>query len=82
VLGAGAIQGLTTALIFRRDFARAELPPLPGENLPDSGEIPPPPENAEPAPFMRLAVPFGPFLALAAFEWLLFATELRALMTP
>jgi leader peptidase (prepilin peptidase)/N-methyltransferase len=97
VLGAGAIQGLVTALLFRRDFAVAELPALPGE-------APPPPlgpspgaladseapiERAPAGPtaavdetsspsFMRLAVPFGPFLALSALEWLLWGERLRA----
>lgn len=78
VLGAGAIQGLIVAVAFRRDFAVAELPPLPGEAH-ESDEAPTP-EDAEdaPTPFMRLAVPFGPFLALAAVEWLLFGADILA----
>jgi leader peptidase (prepilin peptidase)/N-methyltransferase len=86
VLGAGAIQGLATALLFRRDFAVAELPPLPGEGPEEEPEDEPedePEATAQPEaaarPFMRLAVPFGPFLALAAFEWLLFGDDLLAL---
>jgi leader peptidase (prepilin peptidase)/N-methyltransferase len=75
VLGAGAVQGLLTAVLFRRDFAVAELPPLPDEEAPASGDAAAPGD----APFLRLAVPFGPFLALAAFEWLLWGDDLVAL---
>jgi leader peptidase (prepilin peptidase)/N-methyltransferase len=85
VLGAGAIQGLVVALAFRRDFAVAELPPLPGEADPEGdapgAEAEVAPEEAAPTPFMRLAVPFGPFLALAAAEWLLFGRDILAAVT-
>lgn len=70
VLGLGAVQGLVTALLFRRDFARAALPRLPGE------AAEPVPEGEAPVPFRRLMVPFGPFLALAAVEWLFFRVEI------
>jgi leader peptidase (prepilin peptidase) / N-methyltransferase len=81
VLTAGALQALVAALLFRRDFALAEPPPLPDEPAaePASGE---PPATAEPVPFRRLHVPFGPFLALAAIEWHLFSREISALIGP
>ena len=72
VLFAGAVQGLVAAVLFRRDFALAELPTLPS----DPGPVPVPVPDPEPVPFRRLHVPFGPFLALAAIEWLLFSKEL------
>jgi len=76
VLGAGALQGLLFALVFRRSFAVAELPPDP--LAPPSPDAPPPaPESVA---FRHLAVPFGPFLALAAVEFLFFRYELRALV--
>lgn len=71
VVFAGSLQGLAAALIFRRDFARASLPPLPGEAPTESAAAP-----AEAVSFRRLAVPFGPFLALAAVEWLFFRADL------
>jgi len=78
VLGAAAIQGLLTALVFRRDFAVVDLPALPDEEVAPKKE-PGPETTPEATPFLRLAVPFGPFLALAAFEWLLFGDALTAL---
>lgn len=80
VLTAGALQALVAAALFRRDFARAEPPPLPGEVPPAAPPSPsaPPPEAV---PFRRLHVPFGPFLALAAIEWHLFSRELSALLS-
>jgi hypothetical protein len=70
-------------MLFRRDFALAEPPPLPGDIV---AEAPAPPEDAsasgsaEAIPFRRLHVPFGPFLALSAIEWLLFSRELSGLL--
>jgi len=77
VLFAAAVQGLLAAAIFRREFARTRLPPLPGERPADedSGA-----KSATPdVSFRHLQVPFGPFLALAAIEWLLFSRELSGL---
>lgn len=75
VVFAGAVQGLVAAILFRRTFARATLPPLPGEGATADAAA----ADPEPVPFRRLAVPFGPFLALAAIEWLFFQKELLAL---
>ena len=75
VLGAGAVQGLVAALLFRRDFARVALPRLPGEEGAEAAsQVPSAPDAA--VPFRRLMVPFGPFLAVAALEWLLFRDEI------
>ncbi|MFO0749455.1 MAG: prepilin peptidase [Myxococcota bacterium] len=82
VVFAGALQGLLAALIFRRDFARATLPDLPGDAPGDAPNDAPDAAAAEASddlPFRKLAVPFGPFLALAALEWLFFQKELVAL---
>ena len=77
VFFAGAVQGLVAAALFRRDFALVEPPPLPGEASEEVGPAPAAPPSA--VPFRRLHVPFGPFLALAAIEWLLFSKELTRL---
>lgn len=77
VLFAGAVQGLLAAAIFRRDFALAAPPPLPGDT--SVTESASPAASADEVPFRRLHVPFGPFLALGAIEWLLFSRELGAL---
>jgi len=78
VVSAGALLGLLAALVFRRDFARATLPPLPGETPPATAPEAAG-ETAAPVSFRRLAVPFGPFLALAAIEWLFFRADLAHL---
>lgn len=77
VVFAGSLQGLVAALAFRRDFARATLPALPGEAAAATSEA-----QAEPVSFRRLAVPFGPFLALAAIEWLFFRADLARWWAP
>ncbi|TNF32025.1 MAG: prepilin peptidase [Deltaproteobacteria bacterium] len=82
VLLAGSVQGLLFAAVFRRSFAVSELPPDPLELLAEGAPAPPPepaPSEAEEVPFRRLAVPFGPFLALGAVEFLLFRDEIRDL---
>ena len=76
VLGAGALQGLVFAVAFRRAFAVADLPPDPLDPAP---ALPDHAAPAAPVSFRHLAVPFGPFLALAAVEFLLFRDELRGL---
>jgi len=84
VLLAASVQGLLCALAFRRSFAQAVPPPDPLDPEPLDPE-PPPAASAtsatpEAVPFRRLAVPFGPFLALAAVEYLLFRDELHQLL--
>jgi len=80
VLLAASVQGLLAAVAFRRSFAVAELPPDPMDIPSDAPPEPPPapPAAGEEVPFRRLAVPFGPFLALAAVEFLLFRDEIRS----
>ncbi len=87
VLLAGAVQGLLTAALFRRDFARAEPPPLPDDppapepsSAPAPADSAAPPDEAEVQPFRRLHVPFGPFLALGALEWLFFGDAIAGVL--
>ncbi|MGM0574308.1 MAG: prepilin peptidase [Myxococcota bacterium] len=79
VLFAASIQGILFAVVLGRAFAVEELPPEPGGEAatPESLEAEGP--SAETS-FSQLAVPFGPFLALAAVEFLLFAEEIRHLL--
>ncbi len=84
VLFAGSMQGLLIALVFRRSFAVEELPDLPNEPGADgtmavsggAGDGPDPGGKS----FGQLAIPFGPFLSLAALEYLLFRDEIRHLL--
>ncbi len=80
---AAAVQGLLAAVLFRKTFALETPPPLPPAfAAPDEAEpvtpptAPPTTGPPEPTPFGRLHVPFGPFLVLAALEWLFFSDEL------
>ncbi len=77
VLLASSLQGLALAVLFRRGFAVEELPPLPDEAPPAPAED----QAGEGKSFRHLAVPFGPFLALAAVEYLLFREEVHWLLT-
>lgn len=76
-LGAGALQGLLVSipmLLLGRNPANSDLrevhgdDPLLGEEDPDAG-------------VMGKSVPFGPFLALAALEWVLLRRQIDALFT-
>lgn len=74
VLFMASIQGLLVALITRilgRDIAVDELPPIPGDEQSDGEPL----EGEGPKSWGQQAVPFGPFLALAAIEALLFREE-------
>ena len=72
VLLLSSLQGILLVLLFGRAFAVDELPPEPGE------------EDAEPEPAAegvgQLAIPFGPFLSLAALEILYLRPEIDALL--
>jgi leader peptidase (prepilin peptidase)/N-methyltransferase len=92
VLLAASVQGLVFALLFRRSFAVAALPPDPmaaaeaggeaeaGVEAAASAAVAVTSAAAEPVPFGQLAVPFGPFLSLAALEYLLLRVEIRGLL--
>lgn len=79
VLLLSSVQALLFAALFRRSFLVEELPPDPMEDqleaLPES--TPTPSEGDKGV--MQLALPYGPFLALAAIELFLFRTELMSL---
>ena len=72
VLLLSSLQGILLALVFRRAFAVDQLPPMPGE------------EDAPAEPVAegvgQLAIPFGPFLSLAALEILYLRPEIDALL--
>jgi len=76
VLFMASIQGILVTLIVGRALAVEELPPLPGEE-PQPAEVT---ESEEAKGVGQLAVPFGPFLALAALEALLFREEWSRLL--
>ncbi|MBM4373332.1 MAG: prepilin peptidase [Deltaproteobacteria bacterium] len=65
VFFAGSLQGLLYAAASW--LAGARQPPVPT----DGGA--PPGAGEAPATFRRMVVPFGPFLGLAALEWLFFS---------
>jgi prepilin signal peptidase PulO-like enzyme (type II secretory pathway) len=84
VMLAGSVQGLGFAVAFRRAFAVEELPPDPMDAASKadgkSQDAPIDPKAPSPKPFSQLAVPFGPFLSVAAIEFLLFRVEITAWM--
>jgi leader peptidase (prepilin peptidase) / N-methyltransferase len=73
VLLLSSLQGILLVLLFGRAFAVDELPPEPGQG-----------DDASPEPVAegvgQLAIPFGPFLSLAALEILYLRPELDALL--
>lgn len=74
-LGAGALQGLIVSvpmLLMGRSPANRELQAVHGDD-PELGE-----EDPD-AGVMGMRVPFGPFLALAALEWVLLRRQLEGL---
>ena len=71
VLLLSSLQGILLVLIFGRAFAVDELPPEPGE---EESEVEPSAEGVG-----QLAIPFGPFLSLAALEILYLRPEIDAL---
>ena len=71
VLLLSSLQGILLALIFGRAFAVDELPSEPGE---EESPVEPAAEGVG-----HLAIPFGPFLSLAALEILYLRPEIDAL---
>jgi leader peptidase (prepilin peptidase)/N-methyltransferase len=75
-VGAGALQGLLVSvpmLAFGKEIANTKLEEVHGDD-PELGE-----EDPD-AGVMGRRVPFGPFLALAALEWLLLRSQIQPLM--
>jgi len=80
ILLLSSLTGIAFALLLRRAFAVETLPPDPMASASEHAETVD--EATEgPKSFGQLAIPFGPFLCLAAIEYLLFRRELQALMT-
>jgi leader peptidase (prepilin peptidase)/N-methyltransferase len=75
VLLLSSVQGIALVLLFGRAFAVEELPPEPGEVEDDTASEP---QSADSVG--QLAIPFGPFLSLAALELLLFGEEIHRLL--
>ena len=73
VLLLSSLQGILLVLLFGRAFAVDELPPEPGEG--DEVSTEPAAEGVG-----QLAIPFGPFLSLAALEILYLRPEIDALL--
>jgi len=72
VLLLSSLQGILLVLLFGRAFAVDELPPEPGEE--------PSPDEPVAEGVGQLAIPFGPFLSLAALEFLYLQPELDSLL--
>ena len=72
VLLLSSLQGILLVLLFGRAFAVDELPPEPGE---EDAVVEPVAEGVG-----QLAIPFGPFLSLAALEILYLRPEIDALL--
>ncbi len=77
VLMASALQGLVFAVAIRTFRVRMPDYDADDETVPEASAESPPPE---PPSFRQLAIPYGPFIALAAVEWLLFERPLLALV--
>ena len=73
ILLLSSLQGIALVLLFGRAFAVDELPPEPGVEGASASEASAPAESVG-----QLAIPFGPFLSLAALELLLFGEEIHA----
>ncbi|RJO65269.1 MAG: prepilin peptidase [Myxococcales bacterium] len=73
VLFAASVQGLALALFAIGMGWMKKAPPLP-----DPREAAAPPGEAGDVPLRQAAVPFGPFLSLAALEWLFFGPWLMS----
>ncbi len=71
VLLAASLQGLAVALIGIGSGYIKKAPPLPD---PEDWEGDTPPEETEDVPLRLAAIPFGPFLSLAALEFLFFGS--------
>ncbi len=74
VLLLSSLQGIILVLLFQRRFAVDTLPPEPGDDAPPVVAA-----GAGAPRWGELAIPFGPFLSLAALEILFFKPELEAL---
>jgi leader peptidase (prepilin peptidase)/N-methyltransferase len=80
VILAGSLQGLLFAVVFRRSFAVEELPPDPMADEGGAVALAPATEDGSTS-FRHLAVPFGPFLAMGAVEYLLFREPIQRGLT-
>lgn len=69
-----SLQGIVLVLLLQRRFAVEALPPEPGE---EPAEVPEAADDTR--RWGELAIPFGPFLSLAALELLFFKPEFEAL---
>jgi len=73
----GALQGLvigTILIVYRRRTGSEPDPPVPDEDIDEKGH------ELEPDPrFRKARVPFGPFLALGALEYLFFGERIITL---
>jgi leader peptidase (prepilin peptidase)/N-methyltransferase len=79
VLLLSSLQGIFVVLLCGRRFAVENVPPMPGVPQEVGAQPEEPPVETQPA-LGKLAIPFGPFLSLAACEMLLFGQEIQTLI--